>query len=139
MLTNRTLALHAGVAVMLAMLAAGCSRSGVQEENERTEAVHAAFDSGAWKAGAPGVRGKMADDLVEKGLLIGKTKAEIEEMLGKPDEESKGALGYFVYYGADKATTRPPYVIRISFDRHANVAREALLDADTSSQYYDMN
>jgi len=44
------------------------------------------FNLNHWKASAPGVRYSMAEYVREKGILIGKLKLEVEEMMGKVKE-----------------------------------------------------
>ncbi|PYT34946.1 MAG: hypothetical protein DMG58_03570 [Acidobacteria bacterium] len=43
------------------------------------------FDSKEWKTGGASYRGAMLPDLTERGLLIGRTRTEVAELLGKPD------------------------------------------------------
>lgn len=43
------------------------------------------FDSTKWKSGNAQIRGRMAHDLEESGILIGKTESEVKEFLGEPD------------------------------------------------------
>ena len=47
------------------------------------------FNSEAWKSGDEWVRGSMVQDLRESGgwVLAGKSKAEVERLLGAPDPE----------------------------------------------------
>lgn len=140
MLGNRTLALHAGVAVVVTVLSAGCARTEATEafeDNEGIGAVRSPFESGAGKSAAAGA-GKTADDLVERGLLIGKTRTEVKRLLGDPDQEDRTALGYFVYAGAG-ASVRLAYVVRVEFDPNGEVARDAYFDGDAGSAYSGTN
>jgi len=43
------------------------------------------FDSAEWKAGDATTRGSMAQNLIDSKLLVGKSRAEVEGLLGKPD------------------------------------------------------
>lgn len=43
------------------------------------------FDSAEWKAGDATTRGSMAQNLIDSKLLVGKPRAEVEGLLGKPD------------------------------------------------------
>ncbi|SRR6266550_6138150 len=61
------------VAMIPAALLCGCSRTDSK------------FDSKEWKAGGASYRGTMVQDLTERGLLIGRTRTEVAELLGKPD------------------------------------------------------
>jgi hypothetical protein len=54
------------------------------------------FDSNEWKAGSPSVRGAMAQDIMDRKLLTGKSHAEIETLLGKPDSQDGDGYGYNV-------------------------------------------
>ncbi len=135
-LNNRAVALHSGIAVIV-VLCAGCARNETTRAGVadiRTEAVQTAFDSGAWKSGIGGIRGRMANDLVERQLLLGKTRPEVIRLLGAPDQEGAGSLDYFVYFGADHALG-PASVIRVEFDPHADVVTEARLDTETGQGY----
>ena len=60
-------------AVITAALLCGCSRSDSK------------FDSKAWKAGGSSSRGGMVQDLTDRGLLIGRTRTEVVDLLGEPD------------------------------------------------------
>lgn len=46
------------------------------------------FNSEEWKTGDSRRRGRMAHDLQQKSILVNKTKFEVVELLGKPDEQS---------------------------------------------------
>ena len=47
------------------------------------------FDSILWKAGQARERVKMVASLVESGIMKGRSKGEVREILGKPDAESE--------------------------------------------------
>lgn len=133
MLTNRARALYAIIAVMVSVLSA-CVRTEAIDGNTRTEAVHSRFDAGAWKAGTSAARSKMADDLIDHRLLIGKTRAEVKSLLGEPDLEGSGFLGYFISFGADDAA-HAAYLIRVELGQRGEVVRDAHLDADIAPGY----
>jgi hypothetical protein len=135
MRTNRALALFAGIAIVVSLLSAGCGRTDVQTE-ESPAAVHAPFDSGAWKADAPGVRNRMAEDLISRQLLIGKSPAEVKALLGAPDRDAQGLMDYFVFSGPVNSG-RPAYVVRVEFDHHADHVADARIDTDTND--FDMD
>ncbi len=133
-LTNRAVALHTGVAVIV-VLGAGCARTeATGEAANRTEAVQAAFDSSAWKSDIGGMSGRMANDLIERRVLLGKTRSEIKLLLGAPDQEGAGSLGYFVYFGTDHVLG-PAAVMRVELDPRADVVRDTHLDAETGHGY----
>jgi hypothetical protein len=60
-------------ALITAALLCGCSR------------LDSEFDSKTWKAGGLSSRGAMVQDLTDRGLLIGKTRTEVVDLLGEPD------------------------------------------------------
>ena len=56
--------------------------------------------------------------------------ADVKLLLGAPDQEGPGSLGYFIYFGADHALG-PASVIRVEFDPRAGVVKDAHLDTET--------
>jgi hypothetical protein len=54
------------------------------------------FESKTWRAGSKSTRGRMALDLQKRNILGNKTKGEIVELLGPPDEGSDNWYGYEV-------------------------------------------
>lgn len=54
------------------------------------------FDSAEWKAGDATTRGSMAQNLIDSKLLVGKPRAEVEGLLGKPDLQDADAHLYKV-------------------------------------------
>ena len=54
------------------------------------------FDSLVWKSGGAAVRGGMAQDIMDSQLLNGKSRTEIEALLGKPDYQETDWYGYKV-------------------------------------------
>lgn len=52
------------------------------------------FDSAKWKSGDARAKGKMSYDLQNSKVLIGKTKAEVDELLGKDDYPSLNSRVY---------------------------------------------
>ncbi len=60
-------------APITAALICGCNRSDSK------------FDSKAWKEGGSSSRGAMVQDLTDRGLLIGRTRPEVIDLLGEPD------------------------------------------------------
>ena len=59
-------------ALITAALLCGCNRSDSK------------FDSKAWKAGGSSSRGAMVQDLTDRGLLIGRTRPGVVDLLGEP-------------------------------------------------------
>jgi hypothetical protein len=56
------------------------------------------FDSDGWKAN-PNSRPRMVRDLLDRGLLQGKTRYEIQSLLGKPNEPQGGGKEYEYWAG----------------------------------------
>lgn len=54
------------------------------------------FDSELWKTGDLRTKGKMTDNILNDSLLIGKTKTEILDLLGEPDQQTETRLHYTV-------------------------------------------
>lgn len=57
------------------------------------------FNSEIWKGADKRVRGRMALDLQNSRLLINKSKPEVEEMLGKPNDDQVSLWLYDVDMG----------------------------------------
>ena len=49
-----------------------------------------------WKQGDAKNRGTMVNELIEKKILPGKKKIDIEELLGQPDESTEKEYIYFL-------------------------------------------
>jgi hypothetical protein len=54
------------------------------------------FNSEEWKSGGSSVRGSMVPDLIDRRLLEDKSKADVEQLLGKADSENLLSLDYKV-------------------------------------------
>ena len=57
------------------------------------------FDSEAWLAANARDRGRMADDLVKRRILLGKTVDETQRLLGRADADYGSALSYKIDLG----------------------------------------
>lgn len=131
----RATALCAGAAVAVSLLAAGCTRPAVQGDGSAT-VVQRPFDSGAWKSDAPGARHRMAQDLIESGVLLGKSRDEVKSLLGEPDHEEKAFLNYLVFTGP--ATGHgAAYAVRVELDAAGQRVQEARVDTNTGAGDYD--
>ncbi len=73
-----------------------------------------AFDPPVWKTGDHRIRGQMAQDLINKKILVGKTRKQAINLLGQPDEDDKEFITYFIYFGDEFA---PPPFVHIEFDK----------------------
>ncbi len=76
------------------------------------------FDSQQWKAGDRITRGTMYFDLFEKRTLTGKSKDEVEELLGEPDKKvsTEGREVWLYRVDIVGEWTRP--VFPVSFDKN---------------------
>ena len=54
------------------------------------------FVSSQWKSGDQRLRAQMANDLLQKNILSGKSESEILDILGSPDEKSPNRFTYFL-------------------------------------------
>jgi len=54
------------------------------------------FDSTEWKQGNATTRGAMSADLINRRLLIGKSRVDVESLLGKPDRQDADTYDYKV-------------------------------------------
>jgi hypothetical protein len=61
-----------------------------------SEAARAAseFNAERWRAATARERYRMAGDLCRGGALLGKTREEVVEMLGKPDRDYESSVWY---------------------------------------------
>jgi hypothetical protein len=57
------------------------------------------FDSAAWLKSDARERGRMAEDLVRQGILIGKSVEETQRLIGAPDKEYGQVLSYKIDLG----------------------------------------
>jgi len=80
------------------------------------------FDSQQWKSGNQIERGNMSTDLVESKILIGKTKVEILNILGQPEDSSKTNFHYVVDFGY-----MTPFHLDIHFDQTNEKANKITL------------
>jgi hypothetical protein len=58
------------------------------------------FDAENWRAGNPRQRARMVADLRWSGILPGKSRAEVIQLLGPPDRESARTLEYDYIHGS---------------------------------------
>jgi hypothetical protein len=54
------------------------------------------FDLKEWKSSNSSSRGAMVQDLIDRRLLLGKTPAQVEDLLGRPDSKEEDWYGYKV-------------------------------------------
>ncbi len=100
-----------------AVLLAGCG--GGSPDASGTE-----FDARAWKQGDGKVRARMAQNLVEKRTLVGKSKIGVISLLGKPDQASTESFAYFFDSGdADRPGSR--YYVHVEFGPRGQRVKDA--------------
>lgn len=133
---GRPIVRTAGVALIVSLLLLAFARADTVSTG--TPQARTTFESGAWKADVPGVRHNMAKDLIDSRLLIGKSRDEVISLLGKPDNEGKEFLTYFVY-----PTPRSPqggtYAILVELSAKDQHVHEVRVEVDTGSSDLDMN
>ena len=69
------------------------------------------FDKEKWKTGTQIERGNMSTDLIESEILIGKSKFEVIDILGKPKDSTNTNFHYLVDYGY-----MTPFHLDVNFD-----------------------
>lgn len=82
------------------------------------------FDSQKWMTGGYSLRGQMAQDIIARRILLGKTKAEVEKILGLPDNISSYEHGDSYYYKARTSNLRCYYLwecrLSVYFDKKSS-------------------
>ena len=98
------------------LLITGCSSSGK-------------FESAKWLAADYASRGPMAEDIVNRRLLIGLTTADIEKLLGDPNHRSSYPHADAYSYKARTANLRCYWVwgcgLSVAFDKSTGRVRSA--------------
>ena len=74
------------------------------------------FDVTTWGTGDLRTRGTMVRDLIDRELLIGKSRQEAVALLGPPDQEGKRLLIYKVDLGQKFGSTPWFYALRLRID-----------------------
>jgi hypothetical protein len=82
------------------------------------------FEAPAWRSGGERERGAMVRDLIDRELLIGKTRAEAIEILGPPEDESDERLLYVIDIGQRFASTPWRYALHVRLDAQSERVRE---------------
>lgn len=59
------------------------------------------FEKEKWKQTDLRTRGRMVDNLLKQNLLIGKTKNEVTDLLGEPDDENNAEQPFYISYRVD--------------------------------------
>lgn len=96
------------IILILGSLCFGCSNQKLPND--------LAFDSGVWKEANKRRRGRMAPDLEKSKLLVGKTKNEMEDLLGKIDFQNGEQSIYLIDVGEFY-----DYYFKINFDETGKV------------------
>lgn len=81
------------------------------------------FEKEKWRQADLRTKGRMMKDLLERNLLIGKTRNEVTDLLGEPDYEELYYLSYKVDLGKMYV-----YDLVIKLDSASRKAVEILLD-----------
>ena len=70
------------------------------------------FNARQWKAGTSASKGAMAQDLIQGRLLVGKSRAEVLEILGQPDD---CAVPRTAFPGFENAACADPRVFVLGY------------------------
>ena len=82
------------------------------------------FDATKWKTASQEEKGLMASDLVENKILIGKSKAEVLQLIGEPKDSSDINFSYIIDFGF-----MVPFIMDVSFNNNeGNVIKVTLSD-----------
>lgn len=73
------------------------------------------FDSVKWKNASQREKGLMASDLVDSKILLGKSKTEVLELIGKPKDSSNINFHYLIEFGYIV-----PFHLDVNFDKNEN-------------------
>jgi hypothetical protein len=84
------------------------------------------FTAERWRAGSLEQRGRMAADLCASGVLRGKTREEVRDLLGEPDRDFADAIEYDVR-SPHPASPRPEWVA-VRFDRRSGRVAEVKIE-----------
>jgi len=74
------------------------------------------FDAATWRTGNLRTRGTMVRDLIDRELLIGKSRQEAVALLGPPDQEAERLLTYKVDLGHKFGSTPWLYAFQLRID-----------------------
>jgi len=88
------------------------------------------FAREAWLQADLRTRGTMVDDLIQRRLLEGKTRAQVEELLGAPDRASELKVEYDVDIGHTFVSGPWLYDLRVKFDPETHRVTEVLVSDD---------
>jgi hypothetical protein len=83
------------------------------------------FDAATWRTGDLRTRGTMVRDLIERELLIGKSRQEAVGLLGPPDQEAERLLTYNVDLGHKFGSTPWLYALQLRIDAASGRVLEA--------------
>ena len=113
------------IILSLAILVISCKNINDTKDNKQN--VRMKFNSESWKKGDFKLRGKMSNDLVDSEILIGKTKDEVTELLGKFDGELSDMIFYKIDVGIIFGSGKWLYMLMIYFDESNNLVSEVVI------------
>ena len=91
---------------------------------------NALFQADQWRYGDYRVRGTMCRDLSEKKILIGKTRSEVKNILGEPEQDYDEFTKYAIDLGSIWERWMIRYNFMIDFDKETGLVTSAhLMDA----------
>jgi len=86
------------------------------------------FDSAEWKASDQNGRRKVAIDLIDRKLALGKDRAEVIELLGEPDVSESDWIKYYIDSSRFRILDRQ--FMLVSFDKASGKAMYVTLADD---------
>jgi len=86
------------------------------------------FDATRWRSSDAYERGRMASSLAHGRILKGRSRAEVIELLGFPDEEKPGGEMRYEFYLSGSASLNWKEWLRISFDASGIVVEVEMID-----------
>jgi len=81
------------------------------------------FNSKEWQENDLRLRGRMHSDLLRRNLLTGKTKEEVIQILGNPDEEYENTVKYGIDLGSIFERRLIKYFIFVTFDEQTKIVK----------------
>lgn len=80
------------------------------------------FDQQKWRDGDDIERGRMRSDLAERKIIDGKTRQQILEILGEPDEKISKNSEEIWLYDIEVVGTKPQLQFPITFDKNGKAS-----------------
>ena len=128
--SGRLCVVAAGFAIAFSGFASsGCNRACTSSQGDAGIGV-STFNDSQWRSGDARLRGAMVDDLVQRQdeLVIGRSRAQVQELLGSCDSSTASPLEYEVDLGHRFGGSPWLYTLKVEFDESGNATSVLLLD-----------